>query len=985
MPANSPVKLSVKALIRDPEGRVLLIRRSAESKNNAGLWEMPGGKIDHGESFDEALIREIKEETGLDVEITETLGFAESRLSNLIISYIIMGARAENQRVTVSDEHKESYWAKPGELPGMEDVCPQFQRFLDVYGWEHSAAKNGSGTNNVDPKWLQAQVNQYVERHPTFCSLSSKLEEILNCARDRFAPFGIVGARPKELSSFAEKAVRKADKYVDPAHQLTDLAGGRVVAYTRAQADALCAWIEREEGLTIDWANSDNTQERLKTGEFGYLARHYIVQLTGPEILGVEIGPGLSKLKCELQITTYLQHVWSAIGHDRLYKTSIKPPKEIERRLAAVASQLESADNTFGEVIEELDAYMRAFDKHRSPSEIDEEIERWKILANVQTATESAQKVTHRLGRLQLAAKRPDRAIKAMKPLENTENPIYRRDLGEAYCVLGDEPQARHHLETARRLDPGDPLPLIHLGSLSSKQNSAAAFEYYREAYSIDPKDPRILVPFIESDLCTQQDVRSLDLMRGPCLDGIRECEQRVRLGVHLPDAHFEHGRLALYENPASPYEAMSAYARAIVASTDSAYVQSELDAIERIIAALQQGTELSELAECEQLQGFIWVRNMLQIALATRGQMADESSSQDSGSIDASTLSPSVDLHQLESPVLIIAGGCSHESQNIVSGYQQLLEDALDGFTGTIICGGTTAGISGLVAEILRDKKDVRLIGYLPPDHKNSDAVHPAYEIFRVSGCGYTPLGPIQTWADILSAGFAPADVRVLAINGGDLTRFECELALALGGCVATIKGSGRAADEFFADQFWQQAEQYAPLPNDTASVKAFVNGARKVEVTQLEDASRVVHEAYRLTNLHKPGKLADNLLPWARLPKTLKSSNRDHVTYSIQILRQCGFDVAPVELSDPDPPPVPVGFEDQIERMAELEHGRYVAERLSTGWRLGDKNDPNAKTNPTLVPWKELSESWKTYDRDAIRTLSKVLARAGLKIVKR
>ncbi len=58
------VLVSAVALI-DPDGRVLLAQRP-EGKSMAGLWEFPGGKIEAGETPEEALIRELHEELGID-------------------------------------------------------------------------------------------------------------------------------------------------------------------------------------------------------------------------------------------------------------------------------------------------------------------------------------------------------------------------------------------------------------------------------------------------------------------------------------------------------------------------------------------------------------------------------------------------------------------------------------------------------------------------------------------------------------------------------------------------------------------------------------------------------------------------------------------------------------------------------------------------------------------------------------------------------
>ena len=58
------ILVSAVALI-DPEGRVLLAQRPA-SKSMAGLWEFPGGKVEAGETPEDALVRELHEELGIE-------------------------------------------------------------------------------------------------------------------------------------------------------------------------------------------------------------------------------------------------------------------------------------------------------------------------------------------------------------------------------------------------------------------------------------------------------------------------------------------------------------------------------------------------------------------------------------------------------------------------------------------------------------------------------------------------------------------------------------------------------------------------------------------------------------------------------------------------------------------------------------------------------------------------------------------------------
>jgi 8-oxo-dGTP diphosphatase len=65
--ASVPVRLVLVAAcaLVDPDGRVLLAQRP-EGKAMAGLWEFPGGKVDSGETPESALIRELREELGID-------------------------------------------------------------------------------------------------------------------------------------------------------------------------------------------------------------------------------------------------------------------------------------------------------------------------------------------------------------------------------------------------------------------------------------------------------------------------------------------------------------------------------------------------------------------------------------------------------------------------------------------------------------------------------------------------------------------------------------------------------------------------------------------------------------------------------------------------------------------------------------------------------------------------------------------------------
>ena len=68
-PAANSLVPGGSALVVDEHGRVFMQRRS-----DSGNWSLPGGVMDIGETLGQCVIREVKEETGLDIELTGLLG-----------------------------------------------------------------------------------------------------------------------------------------------------------------------------------------------------------------------------------------------------------------------------------------------------------------------------------------------------------------------------------------------------------------------------------------------------------------------------------------------------------------------------------------------------------------------------------------------------------------------------------------------------------------------------------------------------------------------------------------------------------------------------------------------------------------------------------------------------------------------------------------------------------------------------------------------
>ena len=114
--------LAVKAVIFDEQGRCLLIRRSNQCRNFVGKWEWPGGTVDPGEDFAPAVVREAKEETSLDVEITGLAGATQFEMPAVNVVLLCMETRLIAGEVRLSEEHDDFVWVPLSDLENWDIV-----------------------------------------------------------------------------------------------------------------------------------------------------------------------------------------------------------------------------------------------------------------------------------------------------------------------------------------------------------------------------------------------------------------------------------------------------------------------------------------------------------------------------------------------------------------------------------------------------------------------------------------------------------------------------------------------------------------------------------------------------------------------------------------------------------------------------------------------------------------------------------------------
>ncbi len=116
-----------QALLED-DGRVLLGRRARDP--SAGLWDIPGGFLDEHEHPVAALRREFREETGLEIEPVEFLGFWMQPYAGRTVLCLTWIARRRAGEALAGDDLSELRWFGPDELPAPEELA--FETFVEI-------------------------------------------------------------------------------------------------------------------------------------------------------------------------------------------------------------------------------------------------------------------------------------------------------------------------------------------------------------------------------------------------------------------------------------------------------------------------------------------------------------------------------------------------------------------------------------------------------------------------------------------------------------------------------------------------------------------------------------------------------------------------------------------------------------------------------------------------------------------------------------
>ncbi len=111
----------VAAVITDDNNRILITQRNIK-KSQGGLWEFPGGKIENGETREEAIIREIKEELDVNIKADQYIDEKVFNYPEKDINLIAMKCSIISGKILLK-EHEDAKWVTSSEL-GNYDFAP---------------------------------------------------------------------------------------------------------------------------------------------------------------------------------------------------------------------------------------------------------------------------------------------------------------------------------------------------------------------------------------------------------------------------------------------------------------------------------------------------------------------------------------------------------------------------------------------------------------------------------------------------------------------------------------------------------------------------------------------------------------------------------------------------------------------------------------------------------------------------------------------
>ncbi|KAF3929809.1 hypothetical protein AA313_de0201202 [Arthrobotrys entomopaga] len=121
-----------------------------------------------------------------------------------------------------------------------------------------------------------------------------------------------------------------------------------------------------------------------------------------------------------------------------------------------------------------------------------------------------------------------------------------------------------------------------------------------------------------------------------------------------------------------------------------------------------------------------------------------------------------------------------------------------------------------------------------------------------------------------------------------------------------------------------------------------------------------------------------------WDQLPDHLKASTRAQADDIPRKLQLIGYTMAKDGDENAKGEILEEFSEDQLEFLGEVEHNRWAAERINSGWQASGQRNSTTQQTPFFVPYSELEQKWKDVDKDMVKGVPELLRKSGYRIYK-
>jgi len=852
---------------------------------------------------------------------------------------------------------------------------------------------------------VRAVTNAFENNMDLYRSIEDMLKRIL----PDFFSSASIQVRIKSRGSLAGKVLRKYSGSGDAKEilsSLADLIGARMILLRKDQLDQADAILRDPEAFELDERMTEDTMARLAEREFGYLSRHYTILVTprwldrigektddkGRKKAIAEVKKRMRQNKTdavpvEIQVRTWLQHVWAELEHDSAYKSNRDIPRDLQRGWSALAAILEKTDDDIVRHLNRLEQHNRS-NAYFIAGEVKRRIDDLEIIAEEQLREtrqgtpcwkNDMENVRNELLRLYLLNGSKEKDL-ANRDVLNKLNAV----LGPPSSIAGTKDQGI--LKAELKKDPMNPKLMIRLLLEENKSSGTeSGLPFPEKSEMILPTFLRSAIAHCDGLIRSSSDLpwafagKAFFMLLLKCFDPDE--------GNRTDDADAIYDCVLRLIDLCNERSVANLPGESIVATPEA---KDALGDLEKIVA-------LSPVKDLKTTNGgnsapiLTCITDLL--ALGRYAHLTEHKKA-----MDKTAAAP-----------VILAGGCdtlmrgkngerdSEELKDLRKLFRKALED---GSRPIAFYTGKGTGICSIDLMEGKGNKVFRFgIKNIAGTTENSD--YTEYSVYEA----------ILEWKAMMADGYRFDDVALIGFGLGRISDLECRIALALGARVTVIRHRNFKKNRlvFEGVPYWSDHPSLVRLPlirEASPRNRSFSDRKKLREIKTWRDAGfpepvmlrvfmlfKPYHEEnykrstpeYKLTRLvHriKQLKTSADYLDLDEIDRG-KSLSQQHRLLSFEtLLEDSGEPLPTVKLPQGKPEKsssprelkkwlngIELNVASHYYKYGEREHARWYIERWLQGTRYGDnKIDRNVpasrKRNPCMTAWHDLDDD--TIEKD-------------------